>query len=266
MRMGKRTSPWLLALVMCAVLGALQDDAQADTIAVFENPWFTSSGTANNVKATLVGLGHDVVSFGSGYGYDFAYAASAADIWVFPEMKAMLGHHVSYGMVRYVSDWIKDGGKLISIGSGPPNADWIWKAQAIDVTLSFNPAGPSELDAFHANRTNFKDGPEALPDSYRTGAIDTDTMPWYARSVYQANGGDATTVGLFPRGDGSAIFLGWGWNFMPSGDNPWVNVLGRAIGQSHPVPPLPEPGVFALCGIAALGIAWRRQRKKKRAA
>ena len=68
---------------------------------------------------------------------------------------------------------------------------------------------------------------------------------------------------LFPRGEGSMTFIGWGWTFMPSAGNPWVDVLGRAIDQSHPVPPLPEPGVLALCGIAALGIVWRRRRQKR---
>ena len=264
MRMEKQKSPWLLALVACAVLGALQGDAQADTIAVFENPWYTSSGTANNVKATLIGMGHTVVTFGSGPGFDFEYAASVADIWVFPEMKDMLGHHVTTGMVRYVRDWIMDGGKLINIGSYPPNADWTWKAQAIEtITKSYDPSGPSKLNEFHAHRTAFEDGPEYLPDLYHTGALDLDTLPYYARAPYQTLNREGATVALFPRGEGSMIFIGWGWTFMPSAGNPWVDVLGRAIDQSHPVPPLPEPGVLALCGIAALGIAWRRRRRKR---
>jgi hypothetical protein len=262
-----RKSPWLLALVACAVLGALQDDAQADTIAVFENPWYTSSGTAHNVKATLVGMGHTVVTFGSGPGFDFAAATEMADIWVFPELKNMLGHHVTYGMVREVRDWIKDGGKLINIGSGPADADWTWKAQAITtITESYDPvSSPSELDEFHAHRTEFEDGPKYLPHFPHTGALQTDTMPWYGRSIYQADDGAGATVALFPRGEGSVTFIGWGWNFMPSSGNPWVGVLGRAIGQSHPVPPLPEPGVFVLCGLAALGIAWRRRKQKRTA-
>jgi hypothetical protein len=264
--MRMRKSPWLLAMVACAVLGAMQDDARADTIAVFENPWYTSSGTANNVKATLVGLGHTVVTFGSGPGFDFAAAADMADIWVFPELKNMLGHHVTYGMVREVRDWIRDGGKLINIGGGPADADWTWKAQAIDsMTQSYDPNGPSKLNDFHAHRTDFEDGPEYLPDLPRTGALALDTLPWYARAPYQTGDREGATVALFPRGEGSAIFIGWGWNFMPSAGNPWVGVLSSAIGQSHPVPPLPEPGVFVLCGIAALGIAWRRRKQKRNA-
>jgi hypothetical protein len=267
MRMRMRESPWLLALVACVVLGALQDSAQADTIAVFENRWYTSPQTANNVKATLVGLGHDVVTFGSGWGFDFEAATAMADIWVFPDMKRMLGHHVRGDMVKEVRDWILDGGKLISIGSGPPNADWTWKSQAIvDMTLSYDPvSSPSELDEFHARHTNFEDGTDALPHFPHTGALNTDTMPWYGHSVYQADDGAGATVALFPRGEGSVIFIGWGWNFMPSPGNPWVGVLSRAIGQSHPVPPLPEPGVLTLCGLAAFGIAWRRRKQKRTA-
>jgi len=264
MRMGKQMSPWLMALVACAVLGALQDDAQADTIAVFENPWYTS-GSVNNVKATLVNLGHTVVPFATGYGFEFEYAASVADIWVFPEFKDMLGHHVTWGQAKYVRDWIMDGGKLINIGSGPADADWTWKAQNIDITLSHDPSGPSKLNDFHAHPTAFEDGPEYLPDLPRTGALDMDTLPYYARGVYQTGDREGATVALFPRGEGSVIYIGWGWNFMPSAGNPWVGVLGSAISQTHPVPPLPEPGVLVLCGVAALGIAWTRRRNKRSA-
>lgn len=266
--------PLLLGATVLSAL-ALAGPARAADVALFANAEYvdtadTAEGEYQNVRHSLLALGHDVTPFVATNTPGLADALAGRDVVVIPEQETSpLGPDLSPDSEAVLRAFVDAGGTLVLLGGADAGEPEDLMNTAFGFGVSSGHGTGQELTRRPAaDGTAFADGPESVPMLDATVTVDAASLPPGARDVYGVvgggGGGGGTTTnptpptedtGLYtvPYGDGTIVFLGWDWFSSTRPDTPgytegeadggWQELLRRAtsIGPTVEADPDPDP-------------------------
>jgi len=221
------------------------------SVVVFFNDTYvdTSSASPNaeadNIRASLVSLGHTVTTFTTGIAAtDWTTALAGKQVLVMPEQRLSpapeLGNVLSTAAKTVIKNFVLNGGGLI-INATQQNLDqWF-----LNKIFGFAPGGDGQytgnwrLESTAAAGTAFCGAQSSLFANADTQIIFTTAVSAVpgGKSIYVdplPYAADHSIVSILPYGSGEVVILGWDWDSAaPNGsvNGGWLNILDRAVYQ-----------------------------------
>jgi hypothetical protein len=255
--------------IATALLTLTLGGARAAQIALYDDPAWVSSASANSIKALLLDRGDSVSTFSGLSGATFSPALAGADLVLFPELTnyAEAAGYWDSAALLALSAFVSGGGGLIAAGDyGLRVLNTVFfpgcNGTTVPCYASTGSGGPSLIDGNVALGTAYAGGPTTLtapPDPL--GAINAYAFfPANGLNLYRDQSG-GTTVLAAPFGAGRYGFLAWGYGgSVPGGtlDGGWAPLMGIMVNDVA----APEPATaLLLAGVLPL-LAARRGRAR----
>lgn len=275
-----RRMGWVTRMLAgCAGLLAASASSAA-VVAVFNDPGYVdTSHESASIQASLVSLGHTVVTFTGIEAASFNAAAASANLILFPHLEANLGTNLADALdptaVVALHDYVSHGGAVVAVGGD---------AQRLLNTLFYGPTsnflassglfnGGSFLQAATAG-TPYASAPATLA---ALPGVDTGlnffaftppgALVLYMDSTSGTAAGSFNSVTAFVGdiGSGSTAYLSWNWLDAVAGDanGGWNPLLDLVIGEVAAPPatvPLPPSAPLLGCALVAMVVRRRRMR------
>lgn len=244
-------------LACMAVVIALIEHAHGAIVAYYyDSSYVDTGGEAQDLSASLAGLGHSVVPFSGTSFTDFSTALSMTDILVIPELeRGSLLPSLDAATRNAIVNFVNSGGGLLVVGDGHTR-----HGDLLNGLFGFSlihggdfGAGVTSLDTIASAGTPFADGPAMLPNVDATRPVRTSSLPSGALSLYHDDE-DHTAVFGTDLGSGRIGFLAFDWYLSPTPSS-WTAVLGSSVtylSERHSAT-VPEPFSIAVwCGVGAV--------------